>query len=731
MPTIPSLRTTFRLVSCLLVITLLLGPLATPVSALTWTNRTTTSGLVTNWVYGTFVSGATLYAATIGALAISTDGGISFTIKTTANGLGNNKTYDVFVSGATVYVATQEGLSISTDGGNTFINKTTAVGLGSSIVLGVFASGATVYAATAGGLSISTDGGASFINKTTADGLGHNFVYSLFVSGGTIYVATFRGLSISTDGGNTFTNKTMADGLGSDFVWNTFVSGATVYAATITGLSISTDGGASFINKTTADGLGSDNVYGVFVNGAAVYAATAGGLSISTNGGASFTNDTTANGLGNNSVRGVFASGGMVYAATEGGLSMAAAPTVTTTTLACAPNPSAAGQTVTCTATITESDSATPGGTLAFKEGASTITGCANLAVTGNIVQCVTTALGLGVHSLTAVYSGDPNFVTSTSSAFTQTVAVLGIAATSLQSSYPGTGPSSFTISFSQDVNNPAGDTDPDDVTNPANFMLLEKGANKSLDTVSCLGGVQADDTQVTRHSVTYSNLTATVTLSAPLQDGNYQLFICATTSIVDLFGNPINGGVDVTYQFTVGTREPKKLPNTGFAPDRMTSLPAQPASVAYTKMSGLWLEIPSQKIQANIFGVPEVNSNWDVSWLGNDAGWLNGTAFPTWKGNSVLTAHVTDANGLPGPFANLKNLAYGNKIVVHLYGEKYTYEVRQSRTVFPGATLYAFEHLQDHAYLTLITCQGYNFLTDSYMFRRVVRAVLVSVTAE
>jgi LPXTG-site transpeptidase (sortase) family protein len=135
--------------------------------------------------------------------------------------------------------------------------------------------------------------------------------------------------------------------------------------------------------------------------------------------------------------------------------------------------------------------------------------------------------------------------------------------------------------------------------------------------------------------------------------------------------------------------------------------------------------------VKANIVGVPQVDSNWDVTWLGADAGWLNETAFPTWAGNSVITAHVTDANGLPGPFANLKVLAYGNKIVVHQFGEKYTFEVRQSRMVFPDTSAYAFEHLSGNSYLTLITCQGYNFLNDSYMFRRVVRAVLVSVEAE
>jgi LPXTG-site transpeptidase (sortase) family protein len=174
-----------------------------------------------------------------------------------------------------------------------------------------------------------------------------------------------------------------------------------------------------------------------------------------------------------------------------------------------------------------------------------------------------------------------------------------------------------------------------------------------------------------------------------------------------------------------------KKLPTTGFAPNRITTLPSQPEGAAYRPMGALWLEIPSQNVKANIVGVPEVDNNWDVTWLGADAGWLNETAFPTWAGNSVITAHVTDANGLPGPFANLKVLAYGNKIVVHQFGEKYTFEVRQSRMVFPDTTAYAFEHLSGNSYLTLITCQGYNFLNDSYMFRRVVRAVLVSVEAE
>ena len=142
-------------------------------------------------------------------------------------------------------------------------------------------------------------------------------------------------------------------------------------------------------------------------------------------------------------------------------------------------------------------------------------------------------------------------------------------------------------------------------------------------------------------------------------------------------------------------------------------------------------MEIPSQQVQTLIVGVPLVDDNWDVTWLGTDVGWLNGTAFPTWTGNSVITAHFTDANGKLGPFAGISKLSYGEKIVVHLYGDKYTFEVRESSMVFPSMVNDALEHLEGHSYLSLVTCQGYNFLTNSYMFRRIVRAVLVKVEAD
>jgi hypothetical protein len=124
----------------------------------------------------------------------------SFTTKSASNGLGNNLVYGVYVDGGNVYAATFGGLSISTDGGATFANRTTSNGLGSNRVQGVYVVGNTVYAATDGGLSISNNGGTSFTNKTTTDGLGNNIVEGVYVDSSNVYAATWGGgLSTSSD----------------------------------------------------------------------------------------------------------------------------------------------------------------------------------------------------------------------------------------------------------------------------------------------------------------------------------------------------------------------------------------------------------------------------------------------------------------------------------------------------------------------------------------------------
>jgi len=54
---------------------------------------------------------------------------------------------------------------------------------------------------------------------------------------------------------------------------------------------------------------------------------------------------------------------------------------------------------------------------------------------------------------------------------------------------------------------------------------------------------------------------------------------------------------------------------------------------------------------------------------LGDYASWLTGTAFPTWKGISMLIAHATNLGGRQVPYDSIKALECGNKVVVHLSG--------------------------------------------------------------
>ena len=85
------------------------------------------------------------------------------------------------------------------------------------------------------------------------------------------------------------------------------------------------------------------------------------------------------------------------------------------------------------------------------------------------------------------------------------------------------------------------------------------------------------------------------------------------------------------SIRFPVDYVAPIELPATGFAPDRVTELPAQ--TVSYAALGDLWLEIPSLNVKTSIVGVPQTGDTWDVTWLGSQAGWLAGSAYPTAHG--------------------------------------------------------------------------------------------------
>ncbi|MBN2385539.1 MAG: sortase [Anaerolineales bacterium] len=292
-------------------------------------------------------------------------------------------------------------------------------------------------------------------------------------------------------------------------------------------------------------------------------------------------------------------------------------------------------------------------------------------------------------------------------------------------------GPTQITVEFSKDVQAGGG---PDAADAVVNYLLVAEAPRVGFQTSSCAVGMGVGDSGIAIQSASYAGggagpfiATLNINNGIPLPAGNYLLLVCGTTSVRDLFGSPLNGGADSAIPFRVSAGaagDAGVLPATGFAPGVVTTLPEQ--SLAYAT-SDLRLEIPRLGLEMDIVGVPQVNGGWDVTWLNRDAGWLQGTAFPTWAGNSVITGHVWDAWNQPGPFVDLHTLWYGDRVVIHAWGQEYVYAVRSVRQVQPGDTAAITRH-EDYPWLTLVTCKGFDPASNSYRYRVVVRAVQVEI---
>jgi LPXTG-site transpeptidase (sortase) family protein len=165
-------------------------------------------------------------------------------------------------------------------------------------------------------------------------------------------------------------------------------------------------------------------------------------------------------------------------------------------------------------------------------------------------------------------------------------------------------------------------------------------------------------------------------------------------------------------------------IPVTGFRPNAVTKLDESTRALYSTL--GMSLEIPVLGVNTSVVGVQIQNGGWDVSWLQDQLGWLNGTAYPTWKGNSVLTGHAVNSDGKSGILSRLKYLKTGEFIFIYSSGYRYTYQVVSNRLV-NADDVTAFRH-EDNSYLTLITCDSYDENSGSYLLRVAVHAKLVDV---
>ena len=162
-------------------------------------------------------------------------------------------------------------------------------------------------------------------------------------------------------------------------------------------------------------------------------------------------------------------------------------------------------------------------------------------------------------------------------------------------------------------------------------------------------------------------------------------------------------------------------LPATGFSPNA-TLLTTRETQIAAAQ-DGLRLEIPTLGINSAIVGVPRTNNEWDVRWLGNRVGYLEGSAYPTWAGNTVLAGHVNLPGGQMGPFNRLTTLKWGDEIVLKMNGESHIYAVRAVFQTSPY-DLEVLDRSDNYDWLTLITCDQYDPEIEAYRHRSIVVAV-------
>jgi len=297
---------------------------------------------------------------------------------------------------------------------------------------------------------------------------------------------------------------------------------------------------------------------------------TLGTETLNSSGVATFnTSTTTPLAVGTHSITAVYAGATGFASSTSSALPQVVVSQASTTALASSATTSVSGQSVTFTATVTPSAAT---GTVSFYDGTST-TPLATETLSSGVATYPTSSLAVGTHSITAVYSGDTTYATSTSGAVPLTVSKAST--TTLTPTTNGT-PSvygvSVTFSATVEANAPGAGTPTGIVTFMDSATTLGTGtlnssgvASFSTSTTTPLAvgshsitAVYAGDTNFTT-STSSAALTqvvnqATTTLGAvsnsPSITGNTTTALSATlTSTVP--NQPIAGQ---TISFTIGS---------------------------------------------------------------------------------------------------------------------------------------------------------------------------------
>jgi Big-like domain-containing protein len=166
-----------------------------------------------------------------------------------------------------------------------------------------------------------------------------------------------------------------------------------------------------------------------------------------------------------------------------------------TTTLTSSPSSPTVGQSVTFTATVEPQDGVPPTGVVKFFDGDALI---ATVALDASGHAVFTTTLAAGSHAITAAYSGDTSFATSTSASLSQSVNLAPSTVTVQPSTTATTAgqPITFTVTITAGTGTPSGTVTFLDGDNALGTATLDANGQASLTLASLSVG---------RHTITAS----------------------------------------------------------------------------------------------------------------------------------------------------------------------------------------------------------------------------------
>ncbi|NQX00346.1 Ig-like domain repeat protein, partial [bacterium] len=246
---------------------------------------------------------------------------------------------------------------------------------------------------------------------------------------------------------------------------------------------------------------------------------------------------------GSHSVTAVYGGGANHLSSTSSAVSQIIQALATSTALSSNANPANFGANVTFTATVTNGSSI-PAGTVSFKDGAATLgTGTLNGA---GVATFSSSSLSAGSHSITAVYGGNANHLTSTSSAVSQAILPLATITTLASETNPSS--PATAVSLTATVTAASG---------------IPSGTVTFLDGVDILGSATLDaggEAVLTTSALASGSHPLTASFSA---SGNFAASVSAVlnqairhTTTIDLVSNinPAPDGTPVTFTATVSS---------------------------------------------------------------------------------------------------------------------------------------------------------------------------------